>query len=225
MTHHPWFRFHLSTLLILQPIAAALIWANCLPPYITWADESDTFFRWSGWPFAAYDWMDTESFPNAYFLMHFSQNPSGRFRNWFDIFLNVTFCVTLLFCIGLLWELWLRRREIKIAKTTMFLVAFVLGVILCLNIFPVVGCPIDFRQNGKNYLTNVWPIAEESCKKHYSRYYGWPFVCSEIAHGNELMEDRRFRLNGWDDSLKNVAVAIILLTVLGLCFEWLARRT
>jgi len=107
----PWFRFHLSTCIVLMFVAGGVIWANVVPnqvpgktntkivPYRIYAVEI------LGWP---------ASYKRSWRLAVYSRRPLFSRPTeyaWDNLFLDVAIALSILAAVGFALEWGIRRRE------------------------------------------------------------------------------------------------------------------
>lgn len=211
------FQFSLRTLIILTALAGVLIWLNFLPPHITWASSSDLFFRWSGWPFSAYDGLDSEpthELDNHEKCLerHVAKQPCKGFRSPGDIALNTAACFMLLLACGIIIELFATRGFRRMHSRTKLILWVVAAVLIALNLVP--GNGVIDKSFNHNYV-----LRSDIADWDRSLVFGWPFV---ICTGE--FDVGIFRAGGLDEVLKNVAFAIVVLTSIGVTSELIICR-
>lgn len=203
-----WLRFHLSTLLVLQPVAAMAIWLNCRPPVILNRTDQNIVFLYSGWPLAAVGVRDTESGENAANVAR--RLARETYFNSPDTNLNIGFAVTLLFCTVVWCELWVRRRTVRIGSTAKLVMGMMALFLLVYNIFPCRCRLASFAQEPEYFLQGAGHSLQ------VVRAYGMPFFTSGDLVNLGLSPAPVV----WH---KNLAVALVLLTLAGLICEYSVR--
>ena len=94
----PWFRFHLSTLVVLSVVAGGLLWANVKPKItIDYSGSLPPIDEFYGWPFTALHWTN-------YVTLDYSRwRPIGLFGNFWV-------ALAILATVAFACEWWIRKR-------------------------------------------------------------------------------------------------------------------
>ena len=124
MKKRPWFRFHLSTLIVLTVTAGALMWVNfrlqhgdlplrfgrAYPPFAPWRMGMVPNAKWYGWPCVGIV-TQPELELGTYSGLNFMEPPLGHELHGFSgIMINILTALAILTAVAVGWEWWVRRK-------------------------------------------------------------------------------------------------------------------